>query len=75
MSKGFRFELNEKGVGELLHSDVMAGVLMQYAAQVSSTAGAGYKAKQLDTRVVVVADTQDAEQDNYENNTLLKAMG
>ena len=75
MSKGFRFELNEKGVGELLHSDAMAESLMVHAKKVANTAGAGYEAKQVSTRVIVVPVTKDAEQDNYDNNTLLKAMG
>ena len=76
MSKGeVTFELNYEGVGELLHSQQMQDVLMENAKQIANTAGAGYKAVQMSTRVIVVPDTEEAEQDNYENNTLLKARG
>lgn len=66
--------MNKKGVAELLHSDEMATVLMQNASKVATKAGTGYEAKQMDTRVIVLARSAEAEQDNYENNTLLKSM-
>lgn len=75
MSSGFRFELNKKGVGELLKSQEMADVLTQHASKVATKAGTGYEAKQMGTRVIVLARSTEAEQDNYENNTLLKSMG
>jgi len=67
------FELNYKGVGELLKSSEMQKVLMESAESIASTAGQGYKAVQMSTRVIVVPDTEEAEQDNLDNNTLLKA--
>ena len=73
MSK-MRFKLNYKGVGELLHSKEMESVLMGYANTVAGNAGDGYKAKQMGTRVIVVADSSKAAQDNLDNNTLLKAV-
>lgn len=67
------FELNYKGVSQLLHSSEMQAVLMEGANQLASNAGAGYKAKQMSTRVIVVPETEEAERDNLKNNTLLKS--
>lgn len=75
MSKTYleKFELNYKGVRELLHSKQMQSALMQGANQIATNAGAGYKAIQMPTRVIVVPDTEEAERDNLKNNTLLKS--
>lgn len=75
MSKTYleKFELNYKGVRELLHSRQMQSVLMQGANQIATNAGAGYKAVQMPTRVIVVPETKEAERDNLKNNTLLKS--
>lgn len=72
--KGLTLELDYEAVGDLLKSKEMETCLMDNAKKIAVTAGAGYKAKQMDTRVIVVPDTQAAEQDNYENNTLLKGI-
>ena len=75
MSSKIKFELDRKGVGELLHSSEMSEVLMEYAQQVGANAGEGYIAKQMPTRVIVVeAYTDEAKEDNLRNNTLLKAV-
>ena len=74
MADDFKFKLNYKGVGELLHSEAMANVLKQHAEKVATRAGSGYEARQMGTRVIVLVK-ESAEQDNYENNTLLKAVG
>lgn len=74
MSKLVKFELNYKGVGELLHSKEMEDVLMSYADKIASNAGAHYEAKQYKTRVIVVPADEKGVNDNYENNTLLKAV-
>jgi len=68
------FELNRKTVGEILKSEDMRQALMDNARNIAETAGAEYSAKIYSTRVVVSADTESAEQDNLENNTLLKAV-
>ena len=68
------FELNKAGVAKLLHSQEMAGALMEQANHIASNAGEHYKAKQMPTRVIVVPIDEIGEQDNYENNTLLKAV-
>ena len=69
------FELNYAGVGELLKSSEMIDVLTSYADQVASHAGDGYSTYVGATRanVSVRAETKEAEKDNYNNNTLLKA--
>ncbi len=74
MADDFKFELNYKGVGELLHSEAMTSVLKQHAGKVATRAGSGYEAKQMGSRVIVLV-RESAEQDNYRNNTLLKAVG
>lgn len=79
MSK-FKFELNKKGVGELLKSEEMQAVLESYAAQVAKDAGPGYEPKtyigkdRAAVSVRVEAATKEAERDNYENNTLLRSL-
>lgn len=81
MSNGFKFELNTEGVGELLNSDDMRRVLQSYADEVAKSAGAGYEASIIQSSdrlkgvsARVSAKTQEAEQDNYENNTLLRSL-
>ena len=74
MSNNFTFELNRKGVHELLVGKEMQGVLVDYANRICGNAGAGYVAEIGRTRAFVRCDSDEAEQDNYENNTLLKAV-
>ena len=74
MADDFKFELDYAGVGKLLHSEAMANVLKQHAGKVATRAGSGYEARQMGTRVIVIV-RESAEQDNYKNNTLLKAVG
>lgn len=65
--------LNTKTVGELLKSEEIRQALMSAAEQVAETAGDGYRAVIMSTRVIVLPDTEKAAQDNLENNTLLKS--
>ena len=76
MSKLIRFELNSDGVRELLRGEAMQGVLMDYAQQVSKSAGDGYSVWVGPNRanVSVSASTEEAYQDNLENNTLEKVI-
>ena len=67
------FQLNRKTVGELLKSQEIADACMNAARQVQTRAGEGYKAVMMQTRVIVVPDSEKASQDNLDNNTLLKA--
>jgi len=75
MANNFKFKLNYAGVGALLKSTEMQNVLATYASQVKDRAGDGYDVYVGRTRANVSVVTEVAEQDNYENNTLLKALG
>lgn len=76
MSSGFKFELDYAGVGQLLKSEEMQSVLIDYANAVQNRVGDDYSVYVGRTRanVSVRTDNDDAIQDNYENNTLLKAV-
>ena len=75
MSNSFKFELNRAGVGELLKSAEMQDVLASYAGSIANAAGDdGYSVYVGRTRANVSVATAEAEQDNFENNTLLKAV-
>lgn len=78
MSK-VKFELNRAGVRELLKSPNMAAICSERASSVRSRAGVGYdvSVKTGANRVYanIYTATPEAMRDNYENNTLLKALG
>lgn len=78
MSK-VKFKLNRQGVRELLKSQEMMNVCREYAEQVRSRAGDGYEiSTYVGTNRVnasVYADTYEARKDNFDHNTLLKALG
>ena len=75
-----KIELNRKGVRELLQSKEIMEACVSVAKNAASRAGAGYEADNGfvgKTRVsaIVYPSTQEARQDNYQNNTLLKVFG
>lgn len=74
MSKAIEFKGNNAGIQEMLKSPEMQDVLLGYAQQIQFNAGQDYEVKELGTRVVVVPSNEQGENDNYENNTLLKAV-
>ena len=71
-----KFELNYSGVGQLLKSDIMRQCVESYARDIARRCGTGYSydTKMMGTRVIAsaFADTEEAKQDNYDNNTLLR---
>lgn len=73
----FKFELDREGVGQLLKSTEMQAVLIEYASAVQNRAGNDYSVYVGRTRanVSVMTGNDNAVQDNYENNTLLKSLG
>ena len=85
MSK-VKFELNLPGLNELMKSPEMQSELNRYGSSTLSKAqsmaqvpGAEYS---MNTRTInwiavttVRADNYEARKDNYDNNTLLKALG
>ena len=78
MSK-VKFELNTKGVAQLLKSDEMTALLENAAQAVAGRAGGSYEVRTIkaQTRVIATVEAADREtrKDNLNNNTLLKALG
>jgi hypothetical protein len=75
MSK-IKFVLNRKCVSDMLKGNGFGtkAVLEEAANRISSNAGEGYTARIYGDRAVVYCDSEKSENDNYENNTLLKAV-
>ncbi len=77
--KVVKFELNSKGVVELMKSPAMQNVLKQYGEATASAAGKGYSTDIVMSgdraKAFVEASTLEAKRDNKKNNTLLKALG
>lgn len=77
MSK-VKIEINYAGVGELLKSQEMADCVSGIAQQKASACGDGYGTDvyRAGTRVIasVFTETGEAKRDNYDNNTLLRAV-
>lgn len=78
MSKKFDFELNKKGVRELLRSQGAMDVCCKYADRALKKLGDGHE---VTTRVgvnrvnaEVRATTFKARKENYDENTILKAV-
>lgn len=76
-NQNLKIELNYAAVGELLRSEAVASYLTGVAGGVASAAGEEYDTMQGYDRVSVIVKpaTRRAEQDNLDNNTLLKAVG
>lgn len=78
MSSAVRIELNDAGVQELLKGAEMQSILKEYGSQKAAQAGEGYSyavhVHQKRAVANVYADSSEALQDNYENNTLLKVV-
>ena len=79
MSKNVEIELNSAGIRELLQSEEIRAYCEELAHDVASRAGDGYEVDSMvgKTRAnaSVYAATAEANKDNLENNTLLKALG
>jgi hypothetical protein len=77
MSK-VRIELNSAGVRALLKSAEMEAGLQELAGGIRDGCGEGYgqDTRQMPTRVIasVFTETEAAEQDNLENNTILRRL-
>lgn len=78
MSGKIRVVLNRKGVRCLLRSDEMASVCRQYADKAAGRLGDGYEVSEHvgRNRVNASVRTRSAEavRDNYNNNSILKAV-
>lgn len=73
-----KFELNTKGVGQLLKSDTMRAVLEDASSDIARRCGEGYlyDSKMMGTRVIssVYTDSFEAMKDNLDNNTILRNL-
>lgn len=71
-----KFVLNRAGVRELMQSQEMQDVLVEFAGQVADKAGDGYSVYVGANRanVSVRTETEEAYYDNLDNNTLEKSI-
>lgn len=73
-----KFQLNRKGVAELMKSKEMQGILTEYASGVKNRCGDGYTQDihvgKNRANAMVSAETREALSDNIKNNTILKAV-
>lgn len=79
MSAKIKLELDSAGIKELLNSDEISEECTGIAHEIAQKAGTGYVAEQphhTGQRVAVNVhpETKEAAQDNYENNTLVRAI-
>lgn len=73
-----KFELNRKGVANLMKSGNMQDVIKGYATGIKNRSGAGYEQDmhvgKNRVNAKVWADTPQAKKDNLDNNTILKSV-
>lgn len=79
MSEKLKFELNLAGLNELMKSAEMQGILQEAGNAVASAAGDDYGVRVHEASFVAIANvyptSEAAAKENYEKNTLLKAIG
>lgn len=79
MSKDIKFQINLKGLNELMKSQEVQAVLDEAGERVAQIAGDGYEASGKTGHYIGFSNVKPvdkkAEKDNYENNTLIKALG
>lgn len=77
MSK-VQFKLNKAGVREMLRSSGTANVCREHANKIAGRCGSGYEVSTYigtnRANASVKAVTEEAIRENYENNTLEKAL-
>lgn len=79
MAKNVEFKLDINGLRELMKGPEMQAALAEAGQYVASSAGDGYGYRVHEASYVAIAnvypESKEAAKDNYENNTLLKALG
>lgn len=79
MAKNVRFKLNLKGLNELMKSSEMSDALLNAGQAVARAAGADYAAEVHQATFIAISnvypDSKRAANENYHDNTLLKAIG
>ena len=73
-----KFELNRKGVADLMKSKNMQDVLKKHATNIKNKSGSGYEQDihvgKNRANARVWASSEQAVRDTYKNNTLLKSV-
>lgn len=79
MSNKVKFELNLPGLNELMKSGEMQSILDAAGSSVAASAGSGYGHRTHVASFVAICnvypETKEAAKKNYEDNTLVKALG
>lgn len=79
MAKSVRFKLNLPGLNELMKSSEMQNALLEAGKAAAGYAGADYAAEVHVANFIAISnvypDSKSAAHDNFQNNTLLKALG
>lgn len=74
-----KFELNLAGLNELMKSEEMCAALEEAGAAVANAAGTDYSHRVHQASFVAICnvypDSKEAAQENFEDNTLVKALG
>lgn len=78
MNSSVRFELNIKGLNELMKSQAMQQYLNECAGRVMNSAGNGYgsdvKIASYEAIAKIYPHSKSAADDNADNNTLLRTL-
>lgn len=78
MAKKVRFELDIKGLNELMKSSEMQSALKSAGNALAQSAGREYASSVHTASFVAIANvypnSKEAAKDNYENNTLIKSI-
>jgi hypothetical protein len=78
LAKKVRFELDIKGLNELMKSSEMQAALQSAGDAVARSSGKEYAARVHTASFVAIANvypnSKEAAKDNYENNTLIKGI-
>lgn len=74
-----KFELNLPGLNELMKSDAMVSALEEAGSAVANAAGSDYGHRVHQASFVAICnvypDSKQAAHENYQENTLVKALG
>lgn len=79
MANDVKFKLNLEGLNELMKSGEMQSALLEAGQAVAQAAGEDYAAEVHVANWIAISnvypDSKKAAHENYEDNTLLKAVG
>lgn len=74
-----KIELNLQGINEMMKSEEIQAHLQRAGEAVANAAGNGYAAKTQEINWIAITnvypDSKEAAHDNFQNNSLLKAIG